>query len=473
MSDYQTNSRIGAALCVILAGMPLLAQRPPDLPRGNAIGLYYETWFTPGVKSNILNGDWATTEAIPLLGRYSSHDGHVLEQHARWFAWLGIDFLGVDWTNNLFDRENPWENHRGNQLELIETTRLLLKTLTRLRHQGIATPRVTLLLGLENGASATVPRLNNEIQWVYDHYVRSAELNESLAYVDGKPLLILFRGAGCGAPPGIEAGRFTVRWMSHQLQTRKPQTCGLWSWMDGVVDPVVTRYQGKAEAVTVTPAFFPLIGPTKGWLDPKAMGRRNGATYLAEWNVALKARPQFLLINQWNEFAGQKDGEGYGPKKDGYGDTYSIELSDDIEPTKLNGCGYRGCGGWGYYYLNLTKALMELYRGKTPDATLVVLSSPLNGSSVPAGDVNVGWTVTGAPAKSFRLFLDRKAIVQDYRGDHYILPATAVRSGKHTLTIEASGTKSYFDLDYEKLAEQRKTPVEASSTVHFSAKEVR
>ncbi len=451
----------------MLVCAPLLAQHPPDL-RDHAIGLFYETWFTPGVKSSILNTDWATAEAIPVLGRYSSYDARVLERHARWFAQLGIDFLGVDWTNNLLVQDNLWENHSGYQVELTKTTRLFLQTLTRLRRQGVATPRVTLLLGLENGAAATVPRLNNEIQWVYDNYVVNPELNDSLAYVNGKPLLILFIGAGCSAPNGIQAGRFTVRWMSHQLQTGKPRDCGMWSWMDGTVEPVVTQYNGKPESVTVTPAFFPPIGPTLGWLDKDAMGRRNGATYLAEWNVALKARPRFLLINQWNEFFGQKNGEGYGPKHDGYGDTYSVELSDDIEPTKLDGCGYRGCGGWGYYYLNLTKALIDLYRGETPDASLVALAAPLNGSSIPPGDLTLQWTLTGAPAKSFTLRLDGKAIVQNYRGDNYKIAASAFGPGKHTLTLTANGTKSYFDLDADHPAVRRKTPLEATSAIHFS-----
>ncbi len=453
-------------LCCFLLLLRASMAAPADLP-DPAVGLFYETWFTPGVKSSILNPDWATTEAQPILGLYSSHDVRVIEQHARWFAWLGIDFLGVDWTNNLFDQSNPWENHSGNQRELTETTRLLLQTLTRVRHQGVAAPRVTLLLGLENGIAATVPRLNNEIQWVYDNYVKNPELNESLAYLDGKPLLILFRGAGCAAVPGIQAAAFTVRWMSHQLQTGKPRDCGMWSWMDGAVQPVVTRYKGRAEAVTVTPAFFPPIGPTTGWLDKNAMGRRNGATYLTEWNVALKARPRFLLINQWNEFAGQKDGQGYGPKHDGYGDTYSIELSDDIEPTKLHGCGYRGCGGWGYYYMNLTRALMALYRGETPDATLVALSAPLEGATIPSGPVHLGWTLAGAPAKSFTLRMDGRVMVQDYHGEDYRM---AAGPGSHTVTLTANGTRSYFDLPYDKLAVRRSKALDATSTIHFSVR---
>src|SRR6266480_933786 len=41
-----------------------------------------------------------------------------------------------------------------------------------------------------------------------------------------------------------------------------------------------------------------------------------------------------------------------------------------IEPTQINACGIRGCGGWGYYYMNLTKALISLYRKETPGIIL-------------------------------------------------------------------------------------------------------
>ena len=96
-------------------------------------------------------------------------------------------------------------------------------------------------------------------------------------------------------------------------------------------------------------------------LSPRAVGKRHGASYLESWKVAFESRPKFIQIHQWNEYAEQ----------------YNLEFSDEMEPTALDKCGYRGCGGWGYYYMNLTKALISLYRKETPDITVLALSGPI------------------------------------------------------------------------------------------------
>ena len=55
-------------------------------------------------------------------------------------------------------------------------------------------------------------------------------------------------------------------------------------------------------------------------------------------------------------------------------------LSNDIEPTSLTECGYvrpgdSGCGGWGFYYLNLLAATLDLYRNAENTFTSLLLHS--------------------------------------------------------------------------------------------------
>ena len=102
-------------------------------------------------------------------------------------------------------------------------------------------------------------------------------------------------------------------------------------------------------------AFF----PPGGWLSEYAYGRRGGWTYVESFKHALRVKPRFIEIHQFNEFAGQPEGHGYGPNKDVYVDSYSVELSDDIEPVSLTAPAYRGEGAWGFFYLNLTRALAQ------------------------------------------------------------------------------------------------------------------
>lgn len=56
-------------------------------------------------------------------------------------------------------------------------------------------------------------------------------------------------------------------------------------------------------------------------------------------------------------------------------DSYSVEYSDDYEPVSLTAPGFRGDnGGWGFYYLNLTRALVEIYNGQADDVTVMAVA---------------------------------------------------------------------------------------------------
>ena len=228
--------------------------------------------------------------------------------------------------------------------------------------------------------------------------------------------------------------------MASQLQYNHAESCGMWSWMDGDIRQTVTRHDGKAEEVVVTPSCFQL--PHKGWTHPTATGRDHGAPYIDSWRVAFEARPAFIQIHQWNEFAGQKEGEGMvddywaqtgkppSHKTQIYGDEYNLDLSDDIEPTRMTGCAYRGCGGWGYYYVNLTKALISLYRGETPDATVMALSGPFQPASIKGRNVQLHWSVLGKTPASYSIAIDQRPVAQGLHGSEYNLDCSKLSPGQ-------------------------------------------
>jgi hypothetical protein len=62
------------------------------------IGMEWEPWFTP------LNCNWETAEAVPLVGHYDSFSPDVIRQHCLWMVDAGVDFLLVDWSNNLWGK---------------------------------------------------------------------------------------------------------------------------------------------------------------------------------------------------------------------------------------------------------------------------------------------------------------------------------------------------------------------------------
>ena len=328
-------------------------RRPAVMP-AHQVGIEYEPWFTPR------NAGWETAEAIPILGRYDSFNRDVIRQHALWLAEAGVDFLLIDWSNNLWGKQH-WSERGPGVNELIRATESLLDTYAGMRAEGIPVPKVVLLLGLDNGPATTTTALNESMRWIAQRYLDNARYRGLWLEYEGKPLIVLFNGGGpavLAGQPAIDTSRFTVRWMASQLQSSHLDRRGYWSWMDGTIHPVPTFHAGACEALTVTPAFF----AAGGWTAPAARGRRDGATLREEFQTARHFRPRFLLICQWNEFAGQPQGQGYGPRHDQYVDCYSAELSNDIEPTSRSLPGYRGPGGWGFAEYDRMRSLTARYR---------------------------------------------------------------------------------------------------------------
>ena len=403
----------------------------PSHPR-HLVGMEYEPWFTP------LNLTWQTAEAIPLLGLYQSTDASILRQHALWLDRAGINFLLIDWSNNLWGKTS-WSQRAPNVQQLVGSTTDLMNTYATMRSEGLPTPQVTLLLGLDNGPSTTTTAINEEMAWIYQNYVQNPKYKGLWVQYLGKPLMVIFNGGGPGETanqPPISTADFTVRWMSSQLQSNQLASAGYWSWMDGTVHPVVTSYQGAAEALTVTPAFF----GAGGWTGAQALARLGGTTYLREFAEAMQVQPHFLLINQFNEFAGQ------APSAAAHVDTYTEQLSDDIEPTSPTDCGYVSCGGWGFYYLNLTRALVDLYHEAHPQSTLLAVGSPLRGANVCGSTLQVNWNTVGAPASGFVVLLDGRTVASGLRASPYTLHLKGLRTGAHTLTVRAVGATTRYAL---------------------------
>ena len=449
---------------------------------GTLMGLQYETFFTdlnvgwepPRVTTGVPGLSKGTQEAIPILGKYSSYDVNIIRKHEEWFEYLGIDWLLIDWSNFLW-MGPAWELHQGATHEIEETTELLFKTYSQLEKEGRHPPKLVIMLGLQNGSPVpqAMKRLNGIVAWTKRTFLDKPEYGNQWLYYHGKPLLtVLFvTPHSCedlqsmiGQSP-LEAPDWTIRWISSQLQVNHAAECGMWSWMDGIIRQVVTYNSGTAEETVVTPSAFPI---PDGWLDPRTVGRDHGAPYLESWEVAFETHPKFIQIHQWNEFTGQGKGAGGGPKHNIFGDEYNAELSDDIEPTQLNGCGYRGCGGWGYYYMNMTKALISLYRNETSDITVMALSAPFEPANMKASKLPLTWKTIGKKPSDYTLEIDGKIVANNITGQNYTLDLSQMHSGKHRVNLVANGAHTYFDLRPEKLAEKSATPLPVTSAIEFT-----
>ncbi len=305
------------------------------------VGMDYETWFGPGYAY------WGGQEAVPVLGYYTSLDPLVLRQQTLWFDEMGINFVELDWTNNLV---HPFPD--GAARECIAATNALFHLYAKMAQH----PQIVIMVGPENNLwlnNRTTPYVGpwfrKQLNYLYRRYIRNPKYRSMYLTYKKKPLLLCYLNGPRGSrPPSIDDPRFTIRYVSAWLQTTKDERYGAWSWYDQKATP--TYHNGKVEALTVTDGYPGVNAPEKGlnnWLSPEAGGKNYGLTYRTQWRVADRYRPRFLFLCQWNEFEPP--------------DQYNVNLSNDMEPTLLTEKDSTRPSGWGFFYLDLTRREIQRY----------------------------------------------------------------------------------------------------------------
>lgn len=459
------------------------------------VGMQWEPWFVGGAR------DWGTTYAVPLLGLYSSYDPQIIRQHLIWFMDIGVDFIMPDWSNHLWGKKH-WDERGEGVNCLIHATQVTLETMAVLRDEGLPVPKMVLMPGLSNGEPATMEAFNEELDWIYQNWLRNPRFDGLWQEFDGKPLIVSLDTGGMAHPDArtadafkvpffketlelseeeldrmravetattpVDDTHFTVRWMSSQNQTTGHDKLGYWTWMDGVIDAPVTYRDGVAEAATVSTAIFDHLG----WTHPTANTRRGGATYVDSFNVALPHRPKVILLHQFNEFRGQGKGHGRGDGRDIYTDSYSVEGSDDIEPVSLTADGYRDdSGGYGFYYLNLTQALLAIYRSPEPADTVLAVRAPLADAVEDGPTLAVEWTVTGAPPRAYALAIDGETVADGLTVMRAEVDIAGLAPGPHRLKVTATGATTRYPLSSTHLDTVLDSPVPVSVEVPFNIKD--
>ena len=454
------NAVASEAVTVQVVRRAIVGRRDPE----HLVGMQWGSYFFPG------GFYWQTAHAVPLTGFYDTSNPDVIRQQALWFMDMGVDFLVADWPVYIPpDKQGRqrWKDRNEFGVQQVRVTAKALEGLARLRDEGYPVPAMVIMAFLANGPANSKETVNEELEWLYDRFIRNPRFHDLWLMYEGKPLVAVLYTGGKPADelpgPPIDSSRFTVRYVGTQLQVSHVDRLGYWSWMDGSAEPVVTYRNGKAEAVTPTPAYFDLV---KGWKGPDARGRRNGTTFLRSFRPALEHRPRFVVIHQWNEFTGQA--EGYPCEGGLYGDSYSVELSDDIEPTSLTMAGYRGdSGGWGFFYVNLTQAVVDLLKQPSPSDTVLAVYPPQPGAVVSGDNLQVGWEFIGKPPTSFTILVDGAKVAEGIQGGAHTLDLTALAPGRHTVTVVAEGATTHYHLAHDRIDERLRAAAPVRVEVPF------
>jgi hypothetical protein len=324
---------IGAFACGVQAEQH---PRPePVPPSERLVGMAYTTWFPPM--------RWDKTWGTPTLEKYRSDDPTIIRQHAEWLSDAGVDFIWIDWSNNIEhdprmkDAEpvlrngERWLSYRSDIAKIETATEKVCEVFSQLKRS----PKISIFLGCPGVKEAVADgRLQKKADQVYDQFVSHPDYGPMMQRYLNKPLLAIYVGTPSPFPLGLpkwDDPRFTVRWFTGfvteqpNLRDGRFSKYGYWSWEDRG-PATYSVHDGQVEAMVITAASRQQGQPDqpKQWIP--ARGRRDGATFREAWKEARQYGPRFAMVVAWNEFVLRE-----GP---------SAEVSKDIEPSKEHGDKY-------------------------------------------------------------------------------------------------------------------------------------
>ncbi|PQV64338.1 hypothetical protein B1R32_10519 [Abditibacterium utsteinense] len=302
------------------------------------VGIAYTTWHQ--------NSSWGNVWGTPSLGFYESDNRAVIRQHASWLADAGVDFLWVDWSNNINYSYDP--NRKRPDFDMIEgSTFALFDELAKMRAEGHKTPQISIFPGVTLVPEAAEDgRLQRKADQIWDQFVANPSYRPLVQMDGGKPLMVVYVNTPSPFPDGVPAwddARFAVRWMTgyvtEQSNLRTPDLIskfGYWSWEDRGPQtfPIVN---GQPEAMVITAATRAQDEGSELSFIPAA-GRENGATFRKAWARAREIGPKYAMVVSWNEWH--------------RGEQPSPEISKDIEPSQE----------FGDFYLKLMKEEIAAFK---------------------------------------------------------------------------------------------------------------
>ena len=380
------------------------------------VGIFYITWHTPDhhnerpytydvtkrIEADSLctrgNPDfpYATYHwGEPEYGYFLSRDKYVCFHDLSMLADAGVDVLIMDVTNAVCYWDE-WE--------------VLFQTMQEMKALGNEVPKFC--FWAFNGNVIDV------VQSLYERFYKIPRYEDCWFYWEGKPLLLY------NATPSVDANPnggqrdkdyseevkefFTLRnmWWGYHSWAGAPYVGGEDKWSFGYElndkkvaslkpEELCSKHQGRLEEMAVTPAQHPISITGKSWrretleppLDGKDMPKRAFVPWLNEeldnptqygiyfqdrWDEALKVDPEFIYLNDWNEWTAGKYKNGKDPsgqaemhinflgRKDNpfyFVDQYNAEFNRTIAPMK---------DGWtDNYYMQMVQNIRR-YKGVAP-----------------------------------------------------------------------------------------------------------
>ena len=390
-----------------------------DDGKPRTVGLFYITWHTQGLHngleyradvSKVLQADpearreWDNSQwtgpsyhwGEPEYGYFLSKDKYVIRHDISMLADAGVDVLIMDVTNAVLYWDE-WE--------------VLFSTMQEMKAEGNKVP--SFCFWAFNGNVITV------VKKLYEEFYKTPKYQDLWFHWDGKPLLLYNGTPSVDANPnGGEKNLSDYPQEIKDFFTLRTMWWGYWKWAGerfvGTEDKwsfgydlgtsevaalspeeLCSRHNGRMEEMAVTAAQHPMSIIGKSWsrkggepvLDERDMPTKTLIPYLGEerenptqygiyfqerWDEALQVDPEFIYLNDWNEWTAGRYRQGKDPsgqadlhvdflgRKDNpfyFVDQYNAEFNRTIAPMK---------GGWtDSYYMQMAQNIRR-YKGVPP-----------------------------------------------------------------------------------------------------------
>ncbi|MGB0384608.1 MAG: endo-1,3-alpha-glucanase family glycosylhydrolase [Ardenticatenaceae bacterium] len=275
-----------AIALVLLSSATDASAAPPPQEDGPPILAYYYIWFDPS------SWDRAKTD-YPLLGRYSSDESAIMEQHIQWAKRAGIDGFIVSWKSN--DKLNS-RLEKLVQVADEEDFNLVII------YQGLDFDRNPLL----------VEKVESDLEYFNEKYA-----NHSVFDMFGKPVVI-WSGTWKFSREEIEQVSQSPR--DFYLLSSEKNVEGYerladivdgdaYYWSSVALDTpgYAEKLIAMSEAIHARDGIW--IAPAAPGFDAQILGgtrvieRNDGDTLLEQLKVASQSAPDAIGLISWNEFS--------------------------------------------------------------------------------------------------------------------------------------------------------------------------
>lgn len=398
--------------------MPTAEEAPLRTDKQRTVGIFYITWHDEG-KYNLkapYGGDvtrtlqeapearldayhpawkeWSLHWGEPEAGYFLSQDRWLIRRDLSMLADAGVDVLILDVTNAV----RYWDEWA-----------VLFDEMAKMRALGNSVPQFC--FWAFNGAVVSV------VTDLYERIYKKEVARDFWFMWDGKPLLLYNAEPDHDANgSGYEAGRypqevlefFTLRnmwwgyyeWGGHRYVGTEDNWSFGYEMNDARVagmtpKDLASRHKGRLEEMAVTPAQHPISITGKSWrretMEPALnqwdmpdsayvpwLGRTvahpegYGIYFQDRWDEALAVDPDFIYVNDWNEWTAGKYRSGLAPGSETepgpttflgrenpfyFVDQYNAEFNRTIQPMR---------GGYtDNYYMQLVQNIRR-YKGVRP-----------------------------------------------------------------------------------------------------------